>query len=100
MNNELERLRAICLRDSKVLKEALKRKYNKSMIAVVADALETEGNTVTPPEPQHGREPKPLAQYLATVSDMERPKTQAFFEQALDAYQSTENVTIKIERKT
>ena len=42
--NELKRLRVICLRDNKVLKEALKRKHNKSMIKVVADTLQTEGN--------------------------------------------------------
>ncbi len=50
--------------------------------------------------------PKPLAQYLAEYIDQEiqghnqsisvLPKE--WLEQALDAYQSTENVTIKIER--
>ena len=44
IQDELKRLRAICLRDSGVLKEALKRKHNKSMIAVVADTLQIEGN--------------------------------------------------------
>ena len=42
--DELKRLRAICLRDSRVLREALKRKHNKSMIEVVADILQAEGN--------------------------------------------------------
>jgi hypothetical protein len=36
---ELERLRGICQRESKVLYEALKRKNNKSMIKVVAGTL-------------------------------------------------------------
>lgn len=40
---QLKRLRAICLRDGRVLKTALQRKHNKSMIAVVADTLEEEG---------------------------------------------------------
>ena len=44
VQNELKRLRMICLRDSRVLKEALKRKHNKSMIEVVADTLQAEGN--------------------------------------------------------
>ena len=81
--------------------------------------------TAIPPDPQHGREPcktcdgsgkdpnqgsfepcpdckpekvKPLAQYLVEylhheiVYDVDRE----LLEQALDAYQSTENVTIKI----
>lgn len=38
-----DRLRALCWRESQALKEALKRKDNKSMIAVVADSLEAEG---------------------------------------------------------
>lgn len=41
---ELKRLKAICLRDSKVLKVALQRKHNKSLIAVVAATLEEEGS--------------------------------------------------------
>ena len=41
---ELKRLRAICLRDSKVLKVALTRKHNRSMIEVVADTLRVEGS--------------------------------------------------------
>ena len=78
----------------------------------------------TPPEPQHGREPdkvKPLAQYLAKYIEHEHTEGEGYaayfinsypdgsvnldigclravLEQALDAYQSTENVTIKIER--
>ena len=116
---ELKRLRAICLRDSKVLKEALKRKHNKSMIAVVADTLQTEGDISTPPDPQHGREPesKSLTQYLGEYLEQEKDVFANFgppnclprieididslrelLEQALDAYQSIENVTIKIER--
>lgn len=39
---ENKRLKALCLRESKVLKEALKRKNNKSMIAVVAGSLEEQ----------------------------------------------------------
>ncbi len=39
LHAENERLRAICLRESEVLKEALKRKNSKSMIAVVAASL-------------------------------------------------------------
>lgn len=42
--DELKRLRVICLRDSRVLRETLKRKHNKSMIEVVADTLQTEGS--------------------------------------------------------
>ena len=42
--DELKQLRAICLRGSRVLREALKRKNNKSMIEVVAGTLQTEGN--------------------------------------------------------
>ncbi len=77
---------------------------NENAIQFVSAALYKVGRKLiqaTPPDPQHGHESekvKPLAQYLAVVSDMERPKTQAFFQQALDAYESTENVTIKIER--
>ena len=75
----------------------------------------TEQNT--PPDPQHGRdakpEPKPLAQYLdeyieheieignirPAVSDLHAYNSwRELLEQALDAYESTENVTIKIER--
>ncbi len=36
---EIERLKAVCYRESGVLTEALKRKNNKSMIEVVADSL-------------------------------------------------------------
>lgn len=57
----------------------------------------------TPPDSQHGREPdkvKPLAQYLfehdCEYADVR--SSREYFQQALDAYQSTENVTIKIER--
>lgn len=39
---ENDRLRALCWRESQVLKEALKRKNNKSMIKVVADSLEEQ----------------------------------------------------------
>lgn len=42
LRTENEQLRALCLRESQVLKEALNRKYNKSMIAVVADSLEEQ----------------------------------------------------------
>lgn len=78
------------------------------------------------PKPQHGREPKPLAQYLSEYLDHEQRdneencgfipgidvdfqgqsisvctwELEAILKQALEAYQSTENVTIKIERKT
>lgn len=37
---KIEQLKALCLRESKVLKEALTRKNNKSMIKVVANSLE------------------------------------------------------------
>ena len=40
---ENKKLKAVCLRESQVLKEALKRKNNKSMIAVVANSLEEYG---------------------------------------------------------
>lgn len=36
---EVEKLKGICLRESMVLEEALKRKDNKSMIRVVIDSL-------------------------------------------------------------
>ena len=77
----------------------------------------------TPLDPQHGREPekvkpchpkcktcaklrtpKPLAQYLdeyiehETGMDCHYGTWRELLEQALNAYQSTENVTIKIER--
>ena len=39
---ENKRLRALCLRESGVLKEALNRKNNKSMIKVVSDSLAEE----------------------------------------------------------
>ena len=58
----------------------------------------------TPTNPQHGREPdkvKPLAQYLGEYLRHEISTYRSLdpiLEQALDAYQSTENVTIKIER--
>lgn len=73
-------------------------------------------NKSTPADLQHGREPdkvKPLVQYLDEYIECEieigniRPAVSDLFaynswrellEQALDAYQSTENVTIKIER--
>lgn len=70
-----------------------------------------------PPKPQHGREPekvKPLAQYLDEYIEHEADELgnisvavgelyaynswRELLEQALDAYESTENVTIKIER--
>lgn len=57
-------------------------------------------------------EPKPLAQYLAEYLDAELTRVssgyreyyseatlQGWFEQALDAYESTENVKIKIEKQ-
>ena len=47
-------------------------------------------------------EPKPLAQYLALYLEAEIPTELSawceLLEQALDAYESTENVKIKIER--
>lgn len=47
------------------------------------------------------RTPKPLAQYLfehdCEYADVR--SSREYFQQALDAYESTENVTIKIERK-
>jgi hypothetical protein len=69
----------------------------------------------TPPEPQHGREPdkvKPLAQYLmeyiehqAEIFNIESgmrlyawDSWRELLEQALDAYQSTEQVKIRIKR--
>lgn len=42
ISDENEQLKALCLRESLVLKEVLKRKHNKSMIAVVADSLEEQ----------------------------------------------------------
>ena len=71
-----------------------------------------------PAEDRYGREPykvKPLAQYLSEYIDheielgnlihtdlcicaAEYNSVQKMFEQALDAYESTENVKIKIER--
>lgn len=85
--------------------------YNIRDIMEVLYPLES-----TPPDPQHGREPdkvKPLAQYLdeyieheidagnlgVLTSDMYAwDSWRELLEQALDAYESTENVTIKIER--
>ncbi len=59
----------------------------------------------TPSESQHGREPKPLAEYLADYLETDVDNGcyhggswRELLEQALDAYESTENVTIKIER--
>lgn len=40
--DEIERLKALCKRESWVLREAMKRKNNKSMIAAVADTLALE----------------------------------------------------------
>ena len=74
---------------------------NENAIRFVSEALNKI--QATPPEPQHGREPdkvKPLAQYL-TEYNCEHTGSRfcrEYFQQALDAYQSTENVTIKIER--
>jgi len=56
---------------------------------------------IIPAEDRYGRKldkVKPLAQYLAVISDMAMLKTETFFEQALDIYESTENVKIRIER--
>lgn len=61
----------------------------------------------TPTEDHSGKdmkpEPKPLAQYLALYLEAEIPaKLSAWrelLEQALDAYESTENVKIKIQKK-
>lgn len=62
----------------------------------------------TSPEPQHGRESdkvKPLAQYLAEYLDYKGDILPAdiddskdLFKQALDAYENTEQVKIRIER--
>ena len=60
----------------------------------------------TPAEPQHGREPdkmKPLAQYLDeyiqhSILIVGNYSLQPLLKQALDAYESTENVKIKIKR--
>jgi len=61
----------------------------------------------TPADPQHGREPekvKPLAQYLSEYLDYQgnilpadMDSLRDIFEQALDAYESTEQVKIRIE---
>jgi len=42
LEDENKRLKALCWRESQVLKEALKRKNNKSMIAVVVSSLEDQ----------------------------------------------------------
>jgi len=39
---ENKKLKALCLRESGVIREALKRKNNKSMLKVVADSLEEQ----------------------------------------------------------
>ena len=67
----------------------------------------------TPPDPQHGRDVKPLAQYLDEYIEHEvelnnvSPEVGELYaynswrellEQALDAYESTEQVKIRIER--
>ncbi len=75
---------------------------------------EFETESGTPPDPQHGREPepKPLAQYLGEYVDYEAEllniqsgirlyeynSWRELFKQALDAYESTEQVRIRIER--
>ena len=78
---------------------------NKDFFACAKDgwdaAIRATGIETGTSDSQHGRKPdkvKPLAQYLAIISDMGMPKTEAFFEQALDAYESIENVKIRIER--
>ena len=62
---------------------------------------------VTSPDPQHGRGPekvKPLAQYLVDYLQHEHPVGfnrlfwKRIIEQALDAYESTEQVKIRIEQ--
>lgn len=67
-----------------------------------------EPSTSTPPESRYGHdlEPEPLAQYLAEYVQQELDDCIDYGEwpgamvRALKAYQSTENVTIKIERVT
>ena len=89
--------------------------------------IEAQAQENTPPDPQHGREPehgtlvcelpapKPLAQYLGEYIEYEIEDNnidsdagsdalflwqtwQQLLEQALDAYESIENVKIRIER--
>jgi len=92
---------------------------NENAIQFVSAALYKVGRKLihgTPPDSQHGREPKPkpLAQYLDKYIDVEIESGNVspdvaelyaynswreLFEQALDAYESTENVKIRIERK-
>lgn len=72
------------------------------------DLNAAKADSGTPVEDRYGREPdkvKPLAQYLATYLDYEGDVLPAEIEdsrkllqQALDAYESTENVKIRIER--
>lgn len=81
---------------------------NENAIRFVLKALDTI--KATPVEPKHGREPekvKPLAQYLAEYINHEyvtgeligSNKTwQEFMGQALDAYESTQGVQIRIEK--
>lgn len=75
------------------------------MATIMSEAI-TEAESGTPAEPQHGREPepKPLAQYLTKYIEHEiglhsyNPSCE-LLEQALNAYESTENVKIKIEKQ-
>ena len=80
------------------MKKAILKKFPTRKIAL----KEFENETGTPPDPQHGRGPdkvKLLAQYLGEYLRHEIVDVDLeLLEQALDAYQSTENVTIKIER--
>ena len=81
------------------------------MATIMAEALESYRRVQgTPPGPQHGREPdkvKPLAQYLdkyleaawkGAIDCAVGVNGQELLKQALDAYESTENVKIRIER--
>ena len=78
---------------------------NENAIRFVSGALNKIHDT--PSDSQHGREPdkvKPLAQYLAEYLNHEGDilpadigNSKDLLEQALDAYQSTERVKIRIE---
>ena len=80
--------------------------------AVVEVVLDKAQDKATPPDPQHGRDVKPLAQYLdeyiehevelvnvqSDIRLYEYDSWREMLEQALDAYESTEQVKIRIER--
>lgn len=94
-------------------KDAYDLHYSHRMIWNAALSTASEAQTqATPPEPQHGREPKPkpLAQYLSEYIDHELCSNtdhapcsahgtwHELLEQALEAYESTEQVKIRIEQ--